>query len=300
MNTLTVGYTLGRPQVAGPLAVYPVLGPKPALEYRGLAEAIALGAYVKELDRGADVRQVIVENPTDLPILIYEGEQISGAQQNRSFDTSILVPSKSGIPVPVSCIEHGRWDIARAAEPFNVSNHTADPALRAIKREHSNRPDGDGRPDQGRVWSEVGARLDEFGVSSRTDSLEDLFAMRSHRIEELKQPIRLVAHQIGAVVEISGRPVALDLVSRAEVYAALAPALNSGYAMQAAEAEPTKPDDERAARFLAKATAGRRELVVNYGLGHAFTVSRKRLVGAGVEHDGELIACSAFPRELAA
>jgi hypothetical protein len=42
------------------------------------------------------------------------------------------------------------------------------------------------------------------------------------------------------------------------------------------------------------------ELVVNYGLGHAFTVSRKRLVGAGVEHDGELVALSAFPRELAA
>lgn len=50
----------------------------------------------------------------------------------------------------------------------------------------------------------------------------------------------------------------------------------------AAGAEPTKPDDERAARFLAKAIDSRRERTANYGLGHAFACSRKRAVGAGV------------------
>src|SRR5664279_1902874 len=148
MTTLTASYTLGRPQVAGPLAVFPVFGPPPALNYLSLAAAIELGAFVKELDHGASVREVIVENPTNLAILIYEGEQIKGAQQNRSIDTSILVPAKSGIPIPVSCIEHGRWDGGRHSEPFSVSPHTSDPALRGVKREHSNRPDGDGRPDQ--------------------------------------------------------------------------------------------------------------------------------------------------------
>ena len=100
MTTLTATYTLGPPQVAGPLAVYPVFGPPPALHYHGLSDALDIGAFVKELDQGASVRQVIVENPTDLAILIYEGEQIKGAQQNRSVDASLLVPAKSGIPVP--------------------------------------------------------------------------------------------------------------------------------------------------------------------------------------------------------
>ena len=121
MTTLTATYTLG-PQMAGPLAVYPVFGPPPALHYHGLTDAIELGAFVKELDQGASVRQVIVENPTDLAILIYEGEQIRGAQQNRSVDASLLVPAKSGISVPVSCIERGRWDGARHSEPFAVSS----------------------------------------------------------------------------------------------------------------------------------------------------------------------------------
>src|SRR5664280_3097019 len=76
MTSLTATYTLGSPQISGPLAVYPVFGPPPALDYRTLAEAIELGAFVKELERGASVGEVIVENPTDLAILIYEGEQI--------------------------------------------------------------------------------------------------------------------------------------------------------------------------------------------------------------------------------
>ena len=300
MTSLTATYTLGSPQISGPLAVYPVFGPPPALDYRSLAEAIKLGAFVKELEHGASVGEVIVENPTDLAILIYEGEQIQGAQQNRSFDTSILIPAKSGIPVPVSCIERGRWDRGRHAEPFAVSHNSSDPALRAIKREFANRPGGNGRPDQGAVWSEVGTRLGAFGVASRTDSLEDVFAERHDALAELKRPLHAIPGQIGAVVEISGRPAALDLVSRSAVFANLAPALASGYALQAANATPAKPDDDRAERFLAKAVESRRELSANYGLGHAFSISRKRIVGAGIEHDGELIALSIFPREQAA
>lgn len=297
MTTLVATHALGRPQVAGALAVYPVFGPRPTLDYRGLDEAIGLGAFVKELDSGASVRDVIVENTTDLPILIYEGEQIRGAQQNRSFDTSILVPAKSGIPVPVSCIEQGRWDHHRHGERFAVSPHTADPALRAVKRTHANEPGGNGRPDQQRVWSEVGTRLDSFGVASSTDSLEDIFAERGDTLEKLKRPLRVTAGQIGAVVEISGRPVALDLVSQAAVFAQLAPNLASGYALQAHNAPLAKPNKERAERFLARAIDSRRDLTANHGLGHAFAISRKRIVGAGVEHDAELIALSVFPNQ---
>ena len=39
MTTITPSLTLGDPQVAGPLAVFPVLGPEPALDYRAFATA---------------------------------------------------------------------------------------------------------------------------------------------------------------------------------------------------------------------------------------------------------------------
>ena len=37
-------YTLGGPQVAGPLAVFPVFGPEPRLEYRAFVQAAKLAA----------------------------------------------------------------------------------------------------------------------------------------------------------------------------------------------------------------------------------------------------------------
>src|SRR4051794_36254031 len=91
METLTKHFTLGEPQVAGPLAVFPVFGPEPRLHYRAFAQASELGAFVKELDGGASVRELVLHNPTDLPLLVYEGEELLGAQQNRTLDASVLI-----------------------------------------------------------------------------------------------------------------------------------------------------------------------------------------------------------------
>src|SRR5215216_7351222 len=113
METATKQFTLGEPQVAGPLAVFPVLGPDPRLDYRAFAQATELGACVKELDGGASVGELVIQNPTNLPLLVYEGEEVLGAQQNRTFDVSVLVDAGKGATLPVSCIEEGRWDASR-------------------------------------------------------------------------------------------------------------------------------------------------------------------------------------------
>ena len=118
MNTLTRQYTIGEPQVVGPLAVFPVFGPDPLLDYCTFAQATELGALARELDGGASVRSLVVENPTDLPLLVYEGEEVLGAQQNRTFDDSVLVAAGAKLDVPVSCVEAGRWDGTRHAEPM--------------------------------------------------------------------------------------------------------------------------------------------------------------------------------------
>ena len=60
----------------------------------------------------------MVVNPTDVAVLLYEGEEVLGAQQNRTFDVSVLVPAGASVRVPVSCVEHGRWESARHDEAF--------------------------------------------------------------------------------------------------------------------------------------------------------------------------------------
>src|SRR2546423_840488 len=150
MTTIIERFHLGEPQVAGPLAVFPVFGPDPRLQYRAFSEAMGLGALVKELDSGASVRELVVENPTDQPVLIFEGEEVLGAQQNRTFDVSVLVGAGDRARVPVSCVEAGRWDGTRHDERFAPAPHTADPSLRRVKRRRSNLAAAAGGADRAR------------------------------------------------------------------------------------------------------------------------------------------------------
>ena len=112
MTTLTQDLNLAAPQTAGPLTVFPIIGRPGRLAYRAFTQAIELGAFVKELDGGASVGELRLENPTDLALLVYEGEEVLGAQQNRSFDASVLIEAGHGANLHVTCVEHGRWDCA--------------------------------------------------------------------------------------------------------------------------------------------------------------------------------------------
>src|SRR4051794_24633311 len=105
-------------EVSGALAIFPLLGPMPVLEYQSFAQGRAAGVTIKELGDGASVRDLVVHNPTDVPVLLFEGEEVLGAQQNRTFDVSVLVPARSTLTVPVSCVEAGRWDGLRHSESF--------------------------------------------------------------------------------------------------------------------------------------------------------------------------------------
>jgi hypothetical protein len=42
-------------------------------------------------------------------VLVLDGEQLIGAQQNRMTNRSILLPAAAETRIPVSCMEQGRW-----------------------------------------------------------------------------------------------------------------------------------------------------------------------------------------------
>src|SRR3954466_9328288 len=93
---------VGAPDVHGALAVFPLFGPPPRLEYLSFAQGAVLGVSIKELETMASVNDLLVVNPLDKPVLLYEGEEVLGAQQNRTFDVSVLVAARSQLQVPVS------------------------------------------------------------------------------------------------------------------------------------------------------------------------------------------------------
>jgi hypothetical protein len=301
MTTATVHLTLGEPQVVGVLAVHPLFGPAPALEYRAFAQARAHGALVRELEHAASVNTLLVRNPTDRAVLLYEGEQVVGAQQDRTIDSSVLVGAGTSVPVPVSCVEQGRWDGRRHGEHFEPAGRSDDPSLRRVKREAAARNAARGlaaRPAQGEVWQEVGTRLRRFAVASESARLGDLFDQRSGEIGALADDVELRDGQLGALACVGGAPVALDVVSRPDVFAALHDGLVRGYALDALGARSAggdPADPARAAAFVDAALSAPRRPVPAAGLGEAHTLAGAGVIGSSLAHEGELIALCAFP-----
>src|SRR4051812_8395597 len=185
---------LGEPDVHGPLAVFPLFGPEPRLDYASFAQGRGAGVAVKEVEGRASVNDLFVANPTDRAVLLYEGEEVLGAQQNRTFDVSVLVGARSTIQVPVSCVEHGRWDGSRHGEDFAPAPQVGYPALRAMKNRAARASlavDNEPRAMQSEVWNEVAEKSRRLEVTSATGAMHDIYDNRRERLEEFRRAIRL-------------------------------------------------------------------------------------------------------------
>ena len=91
-DQLAAPLTVADPDVVGALCVFPLIADRaPKLDYVAFAEGRRRGVAINELAGGAEVGDLVVHNPLELPVLLYEGEEIQGAQQNRTVDISVLV-----------------------------------------------------------------------------------------------------------------------------------------------------------------------------------------------------------------
>ncbi|MEW6439291.1 MAG: DUF6569 family protein, partial [Pseudomonadota bacterium] len=105
------GVVCGEPQGKGNLTVFPLIS---RVEFREslllLDEAMEMGVLeMGEVSESGMVNTIIVKNNGDTPVLILDGEEVAGAKQNRMVNATVLVPQKSSVRVPVSCVERGRW-----------------------------------------------------------------------------------------------------------------------------------------------------------------------------------------------
>jgi len=292
--------TVGDPDVSGPMAVYPIFGAPPNQDYISMARAHSQGFTIKELPGGASVRDLLVSNNGPKPVLLFEGEEVLGAQQNRTFDTSILVPVGEPMNVPVSCVEAGRWDGSRHGESFRPAPHAAHPDLRKEKARQASRSrvaGGEARADQGQVWSMVADRSASLNVNSSTGSLNDVYESRRGNLDELTNAINLKEGQIGAILQIGDEVIAVDLVSRPDVFADLHKPLVQGYSLDALvnKGKAVAEADNFLAEDFLDSVIGNRILERDgIGLGRDFRFEQPSLVGSGLISGEELIQLSAF------
>jgi hypothetical protein len=296
---LAAQITVAAPTVVGPLAVFPLIADRaPSVHYVSFAEAVQRGAAVKELPGGASVNDLIVSNPLDILVLLYEGEEVLGAQQNRTFDVSVLVAARSELKVPVSCVEAGRWDGGRHDEAFAPAPQTANPRLRRMKNTQARASLAAGleaRAVQSEVWREVADTAGRHGVSSPTAAIHDVFERRRGRLDTIVSAVEMHCSQVGMLAAIGGRFVVLDHVSEVEAFASLHDPLVQGYALDALEAPGAPaPSIEDARDFVELLLAAPYTSEPAVGLGEGLRFAFGGLAGAGLVCDGELVTLTAF------
>lgn len=299
---LAVEMTVAAPTVVGSLAVFPLIADRePLVRYISFAEAVQQGATVKELADGASVNDLVVHNPLDAQVLLYEGEEVLGAQQNRTFDASALVGARSALQVPVSCVEAGRWEGARHDEVFAPAPQAANPRLRRMKNMQARTSLAAGmeaRAVQGEVWREVADTAGRHGVDSRTGAMHDVFERLREQLQVVARAVVMHCTQVGMLAAISGRFVVLDHVSEVEAFAALHGPLVQGYALDALEAPAAPPpsiDDARDFVDLLLGTPCTPGRAV--GLGQGLWFAFGGLAGTGLICEGELVTMTAFADE---
>jgi hypothetical protein len=178
--------------------------------------------------------------------LLIDGQELIGAKQNRILNTDVLVPAKSSLNLPVSCVEQGRWGYGRELRPTAPPPPGATPeatsAYEANQRKRrkavatqfvagkaamlstrqrksptiheSLKSMNTHDADQGQVWDEVQQEMESAGVTSRTSALNDLYAARERELAEFRGKLRLPDDAVGLAVFHGSAFQGLDLFDR--------------------------------------------------------------------------------------
>ncbi|HWG94747.1 MAG TPA: DUF6569 family protein [Mycobacteriales bacterium] len=237
MPLLELDVHVGRPLVRGRLTLFPVWNGR-AVTSRGY-DVHSPAVQVQELAAGPSVGQLVVGNAGPRPVLVLEGELLEGGHQHRVLERSAVVEAGASVPLPVSCVEQGRWHGGRVHER---GGRRAPTNVRAAA-------------DQSRVWQEVG-RFEDAYAASPTHSYLDAVAPAVGRAEDLVRGVRPLPFQSGLLAGVGGQPLLLEVYDSPRTLAAVWPGLLQALAVDALSAEQVPTPGRRARRFVDRVTAG--------------------------------------------
>jgi hypothetical protein len=303
MTNYLSALAFGKMQVAHNMAVLPVMSPyKSGPKYLVLAEAIEQHLLVvTEVSEGGSVPELKVATNADLAVLLLDGEELSGAKQNRVLNTTILLKRKSHTVIPVSCTERGRWSYM--SPEFAASGAVMMPRQRMRKSRSvamSLEASREFRADQADVWNGVQELSRAASAPSPTDAMNDVFNARQADLKDYTAAFVAEPGQCGLLVFINGEVVGFDAFSRADACAKLHAKLVRSYAMEALlarGAQDGEAGEDKARAFLGLAAACEEKKFRSVSLGWDRRYRGKGIVGSALVYYGKAIHAAFFRAE---
>ncbi len=281
--------------------------------YLTLEEAVSARLVdIHEVGSGS-VPTVAVETKAR-PVVLFAGDTIMGGKQHRVINVTIWLAPGRTTPIPVTCLEHGRWD--SGMDMRFRSGPRADLGLRAMMNAQVQARARDTAAvggdvagaygfaaDQQRVWREIDAKHARAESTSRTGALHDLYELERLDVAALGRAFPYPDGATGAAIGIGGRLTALEVYDQAASARRLWPRLIEG-AIRAhldrrrmvamgdiAAPEHRFPDSGALGRMLARVRTAQPNALATPGVGEGTDVrfGSHRITGAALVRDGQVV-----------
>ncbi|MEK9578759.1 MAG: DUF6569 family protein, partial [Aquiluna sp.] len=230
----------------GALTWFPVWTSEPERPRRYRTDVDLLG--VSELGN-AHVPTLEVSNPTDDPIIVFEGSVFEGGFQHRNLTRTALIPARASSRVPVVCVEQNRW--GGESRRHHIGGRVAPSRVRAASRGIIRSEGGSvlrQRSDQTRVWDEVRGYQSRHNMDSATQSMIELDDAVSRREEPMPE-VQPLPGQRGVIVAAAGQPMALELFDHPDTLAEKLTEILHGFRLDVTGLTYIETPSRRAIRF---------------------------------------------------
>jgi hypothetical protein len=299
LQTIVQSLGIGTPIAAGNLTMFPLLtSEETPAAYATLDEALAAGfVKVTEVSQSGSVPALTIVNDGPIPVLVLDGEELIGAKQNRIVNLTILVPPRTRLPLPVSCVEAGRW--AHRSRSFAAAGRTHYAAGRASKVaqvSYCMAVSGERRADQAAIWDDIDEKAARMAAQSETRAAAAMYDKSRLQLDEFQRSLEPLPRQVGAVFAINGAIAGLEVFDSPATWRKSMRKIVESYGLDALDrvAQPPSRARRDPARFLAAVSKTAVEKFPAVGLGEDLRLRSPRIAGAALAVDDKLVHVLAF------
>ena len=166
------GMKVSGPYVHKNLAVYLIhADQRDDREFLTLNEGLKSGKVKVSEMKNEQVSRLMIENLSDKPLFLQEGDRVTGGKQDRTIYSSLVIAPKTGKQaIPAFCIEQSRWREGATGRQFteNANVGYASNQVRVASKLAQS---------QGKVWEKVAEQKDalkaQIGTGDKTSSLNE-------------------------------------------------------------------------------------------------------------------------------
>ena len=200
-----------KPQVYENITVFPLKSDRSYIDIISLKKGLELGLVkVKECEQ-SQVNTLIVENNAVTPLILIDGEEVVGGDQNRIVNSTILIDANSKMKVSVSCSEKNRW--AYKSE-FKQSEYIANYNTRRAKEFASRSSE----KFQNVIWSSIDTLEEVNSFSSPTSAMEESYDHMKLKLNDIINNFNVVDNQNGILIMVDGEIKGFELLFNSEIY----------------------------------------------------------------------------------